>query len=248
MRPPERLVLDGREHDYTSGSILPGYGVADAHARPQISSCVVGRPKPSWRHHDRGAGGCTPAYLPHAVPGAGMAASKTDGTDHHDGDRLRRPPSLVCMPAMREALRVLFGTMVGFFAGAAGALVIARSESRWSRTISRMHNLRAGLGGSANLLQPFPLRPRYMRHRTYQTLRARYMSLSRQNTGDLQGFVSRLKRRIGAIRRECGPARLRRPWLVPPMPSALREWEKICAAARQCSARRQWGDGPNAGS
>jgi hypothetical protein len=39
--------------------------------------------------------------------------------------------------------------------------------------------------------------PRYMRHRTYQTLQARYMSLSRQNTADLQGFVSRLKRRIG---------------------------------------------------
>jgi hypothetical protein len=61
-----------------------------------------------------------------------------------------------------------------------------------------MHKLRARLDGSASLLEPFPLRPRYMRHRTYQTLQARYMSLSRQNTADLQGFVCRIKRRIGA--------------------------------------------------
>jgi hypothetical protein len=63
--------------------------------------------------------------------------------------------------------------------------------------MSRMHKLRARLGGSASLLEPFPLRPRYMRHRTYQTLQARYMSLSQHCTADLQGFVSRLKRRIG---------------------------------------------------
>ena len=35
-----------------------------------------------------------------------MAASETGSADHHDGDSLRRPPSLVCMPAMREALPV----------------------------------------------------------------------------------------------------------------------------------------------
>jgi hypothetical protein len=51
-----------------------------------------------------------------------------------------------------------------------------------------------------SLSEPFPLRPRYIHHRKYQTLRARYMSLSRQNTVDLRGFVSRLKRRIGATR------------------------------------------------
>jgi hypothetical protein len=61
-----------------------------------------------------------------------------------------------------------------------------------------MRKLRVRLGGSASLLEPFPLRPRYMRHRTYQTLWARYVPLSRQNTVDLQGLVSRLKRRIGA--------------------------------------------------
>jgi hypothetical protein len=36
--------------------------------------------------------------------GPGMAGSKTDGAVHHDGDSLRRLPSLVCMPAMCMAL------------------------------------------------------------------------------------------------------------------------------------------------
>jgi hypothetical protein len=33
-----------------------------------------------------------------------MAGSQTDGAVHHDGDSLWRQPSLVCMPAMHEAL------------------------------------------------------------------------------------------------------------------------------------------------
>jgi hypothetical protein len=39
-----------------------------------------------------------------SLPAPGMAGSQADGAVHHDGDSLRRPPSLVCMPAMHEAL------------------------------------------------------------------------------------------------------------------------------------------------
>jgi hypothetical protein len=100
-------------------------------------------------------------------------------------------------PQCTRPCRVLFGNGRFLCRRCWGIGYRSQRESRWSRTISRMHKLRARLGGSASLLEPFPLRPRYMRDRTYQTLRARYMSLSRQNTADLQGFVSRLKRRIG---------------------------------------------------
>jgi hypothetical protein len=100
-------------------------------------------------------------------------------------------------PQCARLCRVLFGNGRFLCRRCWGIGYRSQRESPSSRTISRMHKLRARLGGSASLSEPFPLRPRYMRHRTYQTLRARYMSLSRQNTVDLQGFVSRLKRRIG---------------------------------------------------
>jgi hypothetical protein len=99
-------------------------------------------------------------------------------------------------PQCRRPCRVLFGNDRFLCRRCWGIGYRSQRESGWSRTIGRMHKLRVRLGGSASLLEPFPLRPRYTRHRTYQTLQARYMSLSRQNTADLQGFVSRLKRRI----------------------------------------------------
>ena len=70
-------------------------------------------------------------------------------------------------------------------------------ETPLGRTTSRMQKIRTRLGGSANLLEPFPLRPRYMHHRRYQKLRACYLALSEQNTADLVGFLFRLKRRSG---------------------------------------------------
>jgi hypothetical protein len=100
-------------------------------------------------------------------------------------------------PQCVRPCRVLFGNGRFLCRGCWGIGYRSQRESRWSRTMSRMHKLRALLGGSASLLEAFPLRPRYMRHRTYQTLRARYMTLSRQHTVDLQGVVSRLKRHIG---------------------------------------------------
>jgi hypothetical protein len=44
-------------------------------------------------------------------------------------------------------------------------------ESTWSRATSRAQKLRSRLHGSANLLEPFPARPKHMHHRTYQRLR-----------------------------------------------------------------------------
>ena len=70
-------------------------------------------------------------------------------------------------------------------------------ESGWSRAISRAQKLRSRLHGSADLLEPFPARPKHMRHRTYRRLRALDAWLMGVSTASLAGFVQRLRARIG---------------------------------------------------
>ena len=56
------------------------------------------------------------------------------------------------------------------------ALLLAyasQQESPRSRVISRSRKIRMRLGGSPDVLQPFPKRPRGMHQRTYMRLRAR---------------------------------------------------------------------------
>lgn len=49
----------------------------------------------------------------------------------------------------------------------------SQHESPRLRRISRSRKIRVGLGGSEDLFQPFPTKPRGMHHRTYERLRAR---------------------------------------------------------------------------
>ena len=70
-------------------------------------------------------------------------------------------------------------------------------ESGWSRAISRAQKLRIRLHGSANLLEPFPARPKHIQHRTYRRLMARDAWLMGVSTAGLGGFVQRLRTRTG---------------------------------------------------
>ena len=70
-----------------------------------------------------------------------------------------------------------------------GLAYASQQESR--RFISRSRKIRMRLGGSPDLLQPFPKRPRGMHQRTYMHLRARDLSLLKASVGALHKRLSR---------------------------------------------------------
>jgi len=67
----------------------------------------------------------------------------------------------------------------------------SQQESPQSRLISRSRKIRMRLGGSPDLLQPFPKRPRGMHQRTYMHLRARDLLLLKASVGALHKRLSR---------------------------------------------------------
>ena len=59
----------------------------------------------------------------------------------------------------------------------------SQSEPRHFRALRKAQKIRVRLGGSANMTEPFPSRPRYMHRRTYQRLRGQYEAVTEQYVG-----------------------------------------------------------------
>jgi hypothetical protein len=76
-----------------------------------------------------------------------------------------------------------------------GLAYASQQESTRYRDISRSRKIRMQLGGSANLLDPFPNKPRRMHWRTYQRLRARAAAAEGLSNAWLMQSLRRLKRR-----------------------------------------------------
>ncbi len=53
----------------------------------------------------------------------------------------------------------------------------SQNEPRHFRALKKALKIRGRLGGSADMAEPFPSRPRYMHRRTYQRLRHQYEAL-----------------------------------------------------------------------
>ena len=97
-------------------------------------------------------------------------------------------------PGCGRACRVLFG---GPFRcrRCHGLHYSSQYQSAGGRTIGRLQALRTRLGGSANLLEPFPARPKHMQFRTYVRLRAHDQELWRRCSLGLASDLERLRRR-----------------------------------------------------
>ena len=67
-----------------------------------------------------------------------------------------------------------------------------RSRGRWS-ALTKLQRLRVRLGGSANLTEPFPERPKYMRRRTYDRLRQQADALEAAYVEVMCGELKRLR-------------------------------------------------------
>ena len=99
-------------------------------------------------------------------------------------------------PRCGRACRVLFGGGRFLCRRCHGLQYKSQYEFGWSRATSRAQKIRTRLHGSANLLEPFPARPKHMQHRTYRRLRALDARLMGVSTAGLAGFVQRLRARI----------------------------------------------------
>jgi hypothetical protein len=66
-----------------------------------------------------------------------------------------------------------------------------RHRGRWSE-LTKLQRLRERLGGSANLMEPYPAKPRHMHWATYDRLRGEAMKLEKAGVAALQAAAGRL--------------------------------------------------------
>jgi hypothetical protein len=100
-------------------------------------------------------------------------------------------------PRCGRACRVLFGGGPYRCRRCHGLHYSSQYQSAGSRTIGRLQALRTRLGGSGDLLEPFPVRPKHMQRRTYMRLRALDAELWRRTTLGLASDLESLRRRVG---------------------------------------------------
>jgi hypothetical protein len=103
------------------------------------------------------------------------------------------------MPLRRAALVCVFGRLerrVLFACRHCYRLAYAsQQESAHQRGLGKSQKIRMRLGGSPNMLEEFPDKPKGMHRRTYERWRRAHDAAEERSTIGLMGFVERLGRR-----------------------------------------------------
>ena len=99
-------------------------------------------------------------------------------------------------PSCGRPCRVLYGGGRLLCRLCCGLRYASQYETAGGRARGRAQKLRMRLGGSGNLLEAFPTRPRHMQSRTYRRLRDLDTRLVGRSTAELASFVQTLGRRV----------------------------------------------------
>lgn len=78
-----------------------------------------------------------------------------------------------------------------------GLAYASQQELAHHRGLGKAQKIRMGLGGSANMFDDFPDKPKSMHWRTYERLRRAYDIAEARSTSGLRRLVDRLQRRMG---------------------------------------------------
>jgi hypothetical protein len=65
------------------------------------------------------------------------------------------------------------------------------------RALHRAQSIREKLGGSANMMEPFPERPKGMHHKTYWRLREEHADAEMVQLAGMREWLDKLERKVG---------------------------------------------------
>ena len=73
----------------------------------------------------------------------------------------------------------------------------SQREDKKDRALRRPQKIRTRLGGSANMLEPFPEKPRVMHNDTYMRLLWEHDEAYREQLAGMREWLDKLKREVG---------------------------------------------------